>query len=80
MATKKKKLTKRAASDLASTRWTKKEWRSRKRRKEFGAFLATFRKTPETKGGRPRDPNRCPCGRFTVGRAKQRNHKCSKAA
>lgn len=29
------------------------------------------------KGGRPRLPDRCPCGAMTMTRAKQRNHKCS---
>lgn len=27
------------------------------------------------RGGKPRGP-RCPCGKYTLGRAKSRNHKC----
>jgi hypothetical protein len=27
-------------------------------------------------GGRPKSPDRCPCGKMTVARAEKRGHKC----
>lgn len=40
--------------------------------------MARQRKTHTggSNGGRPRDPDRCPCGKFPLGRAAARNHKC----
>lgn len=45
-----------------------------------GAALAALRKTKTggRNGGRPRDPVRCACGKFTLARAMKRNHKCTK--
>ena len=43
--------------------------------------LAAMRRTKSggRNGGRPRDPVRCACGKFTLARAIKRNHRCPTA-
>jgi len=45
---------------------------------EVGALYSALRKTKAGghKGGRPREAERCPCGKFTVHTAAVKRHKC----
>lgn len=43
---------------------------------EQGALRRKRAATRGSQGGRPRLPDRCPCGRMTRERARQRNHRC----
>ncbi len=37
-------------------------------------------RTPTHAGGRPKSPDRCPCGAMTRERAEKRGHRCAAAA
>lgn len=63
------------ASEISSARWNKRQWRSKKARSEFAAYVSSHVKD-RTAGGRPRSQDRCPCGRYTQGYAAKRNHRC----
>lgn len=67
-----------AARLLVGARWAK---TTRKQRREFMEWMAAQR-TPEQKtaGGRPREADRCPCGKFTAERAEARRHNCVSTA
>lgn len=54
-------------SELAKMRWAK-PWADRNQPREAGKL-----------GGRPRDPDRCPCGEMTRERAIKRGHHCEAA-
>ena len=41
------------------------------------AAIARKRKPDQRKGGRPKNTERCRCGRYTVAYAAKRNHQCT---
>jgi hypothetical protein len=71
-----------AAQSLSRLRWNKPEWRDPEARSQFARTVSLAGWSGEAaerrrhQGGRPPDPDRCPCGAMTRKRAAQRNHRC----
>ena len=43
---------------------------------QYMSFLSKRRTKSQRKGGRPKETQRCPCGRYTRGYAARRRHRC----
>ena len=68
---KEKDLVKRKAGLIgAAARWDKVPKKERRR------IMSELARRPRSRPGRPKDPDRCPCGRMTRARAEKRNHRC----
>ena len=65
----------KAAASLSKLRWNKTTAKERSEIMGEVSRQGWLTRTTENMG-RPRDPNRCPCGEMTAARAKARNHKC----
>jgi hypothetical protein len=66
-------------SEAART-MNKRRWQSQEGAKVNEAARALvkrrWKQRPDATGGRPPDPDRCPCGIMTRARAQKRGHKC----